>query len=212
MREIDLTARSDESMRERLAPVARALKDGFLAVLPTTTFYALSCDATNPEAVKKVFSAKRRDASKPLIVLVDSIGMMKPFVREVPDSVKELEWRLGSRGLTYVLDSTGRVPSAVTAGTGTVAVRIERNEVILELLSLLGLPIVAPSANIEVAVPPRRLDEAVAPLRDWIEVAVRWYPATASEASTIVDLTGDAFSIVREGTVPADDVSKVLSS
>jgi L-threonylcarbamoyladenylate synthase len=212
VREIDLTARSDESIREQLAPVARALKDGFLAVLPTTTFYALSCDATNPDAVKKVFSAKKRDASKPLIVLVDSIGMMKPLVREVPDSVKELEWRLGSKGLTYVLNATDRVPPAVTAGTGTVAVRIERNEVILELLSLLGLPIVAPSANVEGADPPRRLDEAVAPLRDWIEVAVRWYPATATAASTIVDLSGDEFSIIREGTVPAADIAKVLTS
>jgi tRNA A37 threonylcarbamoyladenosine synthetase subunit TsaC/SUA5/YrdC len=47
-------------------------------------------------------------------------------------------------------------------------------------------------------------------LRDWIEIAVRWYPATATAASTIVDLTGDGFSIVREGTVPAADVGKVL--
>ena len=210
MREIDLTSRSDESMRERLAPVAQAIRGGMLAVLPTTTFYALSCDATNPEAVRRVFAAKRRDPSKPLIVLVDSMGMVKQLVRDVPDALKELEWRLGSKGLTYVLNSSDRVPAEVTAGTGTVAVRVERNEVVLELLSLLGLPLVAPSANIEGAEPPRRLDEAVAPLRDWIEVAVRWYPATASAASTIVDLTGEGFSVIREGTVPAAAIAGVL--
>lgn len=210
MREIDLTARSDESTRDLLAPAARAIKDGALVVLPTTTYYALSADATNAEAVRRVFSAKRRDPAKPLIVLVDSLGMMKPLVKEVPPAVKELEWRLGSKGLTYVLHATDRVPEEVTAGTGTVAVRIERNEVVLELLSLVGLPIVAPSANVEGADPPRRLDEAVAPLRDWIEVAVRWYPATATAASTLVDLTGDGFSVLREGTVPAEDVAKVL--
>jgi len=212
MREIDLTARSDDSMREQLAPVARAIKDGLLVVLPTTTFYALSCDATNPDAVRRVFSAKKRDPSKPLIVLVDSIGMMKPLVREVPGSVKELEWRLGSKGLTYVLNAADRVPAEVTAGTGTVAVRIERNEVILELLSLLDLPIVAPSANVEGADPPRRIDEAIAPLRDWIEVAVRWYQTTATVASTIIDLTGDGFSVLREGTVQAGDIEKVLGA
>ena len=211
MKEVDLTSRSDENMRELLAPVARAIKGGLLAVLPTTTFYALSCDATNPEAVRRVFSAKKRDPAKPLIVLVDSIGMMKQLVREVPDSVKELEWRLGSKGLTYVLNASDRVPSEVTAGTGTVAVRIERNEVVLELLSLLGLPIVAPSANVEGADPPRRIDEAIAPLRDWIEAAVRWYPTTATSPSTIVDLTGDVASVIREGTVPSADVEKVLS-
>jgi len=211
MREIDLTAdRREESTRELLAPVARALKDGALVVLPTTTYYALSADATNEEAVRRVFTAKKRDASKPLIILVDSLGMAKPFVREVPDAVKELEWRLGSQGLSYVMNATERLPEPVTAGSGTVAVRVERNEVILEVLSLLGAPIVAPSANVEGADPPRRVDDAVAPLRDWVEFAVRWYPATATAASTIVDLTGDGFSVLREGTVPASDVEKVL--
>ena len=211
MREIDLTARSDESTRELLAPAVRALKGGSLVILPTTTYYALSADATNQDAVRRVFSAKKRDAGKPLIVLVDSLGMMKPFVSEIPDAVKELEWRLGSKGLSYVLRASNRLPAEVTAGTGTVAVRVERNEVVLEVLSQLGAPIVAPSANIEGADPPRRVDEAIAPLRDWIEIAVRWYPATATAASTIVDLTGDGFSIIREGTVPADDVGKVLA-
>lgn len=211
MREIDLTARSDESMRELLAPAARALKEGRLVVLPTTTYYALSADATNADAVRRVFSAKKRDAAKPLIVLVDSLGMMKPFVREIPESVKELEWKLGSKGLSYVLRASDLLPEEVTAGTGTVAVRVERNEVVLEVLSLLGQPIVAPSANIEGAAPPRRVDDAVAPLRDWIEVVVRWYATTATSASTIVDLTGDSFSVLREGTVPAADVEKVLS-
>ncbi len=210
MREIDLTARSDESTRELLAPAVRALKDGALVILPTTTYYALSADATNPDSVRRVFSAKKRDAGKPLIVLVDSLGMMKPFVSEIPDAVKELEWRLGSKGLSYVLRASNRLPAEVTAGTGTVAVRVERNEVVLEVLSQLGAPIVAPSANIEGADPPRRVDEAIAPLRDWIEIAVRWYPATATAASTIVDLTGDGFSIIREGTVPSTDVGKVL--
>lgn len=212
MREIDLTSGSDESMRELLAPAASAIRSGALVVLPTTTYYALSCDATNPEALRKVFAAKKRSPDKPLIVLVDSLGMMKPLAREIPGALKELEWRLGSRGLTYVLGATDMVPDEVTAGTSTVAVRVERNEVVQELLSQVGLPIVAPSANIEGEPPPRKLDEAVAPLRDWIEVAVRWWPSGASEASTIVDLTGPGFSVLREGTVPASDIEKVLAA
>ncbi|MBN2565524.1 MAG: threonylcarbamoyl-AMP synthase [Candidatus Eisenbacteria bacterium] len=211
MREIDLTARSEESMRELLAPAATALKAGELVILPTTTYYALSCDATNPDALRRVYAAKKRDPTKPLIVLVDSLGMMKNLVRELPDAVKELEWRLGSKGLSYVLNATDRVPDEVTAGTGTVAVRVERNEVVQEILSLVGQPIVAPSANIEGADPPRRIDEAVAPLRDWIEVAVRWRPSRATAASTLVDFTGSSAAVLREGTVAAADVARVLS-
>jgi L-threonylcarbamoyladenylate synthase len=211
MREIDLTARSDENMRELLAPAALAIRSGALIAVPTTTYYALSCDATNPDAVRRVFAAKKRSPDKPLIVLVDSLGMMKPLAREIPDALKELEWRLGSKGLTYVLAATDRVPDEIKAGTSTVAVRVERNEVVQELLSQVGLPIVAPSANIEGQPPPRRLDDAVAPLRDWIEIAVRWWPSSASKPSTIVDLTGPGFSVIREGTVAASDIAKVLS-
>jgi L-threonylcarbamoyladenylate synthase len=211
LKEMDLTARSDESMRELLAPVGVALKSGSLVILPTTTYYALVCDAANPDALRRVYSAKKRDPSKPLIVLVDSLGMLRPLVRELPDAVKDLEWRLGSKGITYVLKATNLVPEEVTAGTGTVAVRFERNEIVQEILSLTGQPIVAPSANVEGAPPPRTIEEAVAPLKDWIEIAVRWYPSQATSPSTLVDLTGPAYAVLREGTVPTSDIDKVLS-
>ncbi|MBD3367032.1 MAG: threonylcarbamoyl-AMP synthase [Candidatus Eisenbacteria bacterium] len=212
MREIDLTERSDEKMKVRLEPAARAVRDGDLIIVPTTTFYGLAADATNDLAVRRVFKAKRRDPSKPLLILVDSLSMMRPFVSEVPGAVKELEWRLGSKGLTYVLPSSGRLPDELTAGTGTVGVRVERNEVVRELLALLELPITAPSANVEGESPPETVDDAVRPLRDWIEVSIRWYRASATAPSTIVDLSRDEPGILREGTVPARDVLDVLEA
>lgn len=210
MKETDLTSRSDETVRERLYYAAEAIRNGGLVVVPTMTFYALSADAINADAVRRVFSAKRRDHTKPLVVLVDSFEMMKPLVTEIPPAAKELEWRLGKGGLSYVLSSSGRLPDELTCGTGTVAVRIDRNEIVQELLGLVGQPIVAPSANIEGRPPARNVDDAVAQLRDWIDVAVRWYPSSASEPSTIVDLTGGSHSVLREGTVPAADIAAVL--
>jgi len=203
MREIDATELRDETLKEALTPAALAIKDGGLVVLPTMTFYGLAADALNPDAVKRVFSAKRRDSAKPLIVLVDSFEMMRPIVADLPPGVKELEWRFGSKGLTYVLRSSGRLPGELTAGTGTVAVRLDRNEVVQEVLARVGQPVTAPSANIEGEPPPRTVDQAVAALRDWIDVAVRWWPAPSTEPSTIVDLASDEPAILREGTVPA---------
>ena len=210
MREIDLTARSDEGLRDLLRPAALALKNGGLVVVPTTTYYALSADATNPAAVRKVFSAKKRDPKKPLIVLVDSFEM-KTVVAAVDQRVKELDWRFGGKGLTYVLAASDRLPDELTAGGGTVAVRVERNEVVQELLGLVGQPITGPSANIEGRPPPAKVDDAVAGLRDWVDVAVRWWPASAAGPTTIVDLTSEEPAIVREGTVSADDIAGVLS-
>jgi L-threonylcarbamoyladenylate synthase len=209
MREIDLTARSDETTRELLGPAALALKDGHLVIIPTSTYYALAADAMNPAAVRRVFAAKKRDPSKPLIALVDSFEMMRPLVREIPPLVKELEWRLGSRGLSYVLTASPQVPSELTGGTGTVAVRIERNEIVQELLGLVGGPVTGPSANLEGQPPPTSLDRALPGLTDWVDVAVRWHPSGATAPSTVIDLTGAEPSLAREGTVPWDEVGKV---
>jgi L-threonylcarbamoyladenylate synthase len=145
-------------------------------------------------------------------MLVDSFTMMKPFVASVPDAVKELEWKLGGKGLTYVLPTSGRLPDELTAGTGTVGVRIERNEVVRELLAMVELPITGPSANVEGEPPPATVDEAVRPLRDWVEVAVRWYRASVTSPSTIVDLSRDTPRVLREGTVPAADVLGLLGA
>lgn len=211
MREIDLTARGDESMRDLLRPVALAIKDGRLAVVPTTTYYALAADPFNPDAVHRVFSAKRRSPGKPLIVLVDSFGMARTVVSELDPRAQDLDWRYGSKGLTYVLAASDRLPAELTCGTGTVAVRVERHEVVQELLGLTGGPITGPSANVEGRGPAIRIDDAVAGLRDWIEIAVRWWPATGGKATTIVDLTSEEPRVVREGTVPASDVLAALA-
>ena len=184
MREIDLTSRTDESLKDLLRPAALAIKDGDLVIVPTTTYYALMCDALNPTAVRKVFSAKRRDEGKPLLILVDSFGMMKTVVRSVDPRVKELDWRFGAKGLTYVLQAADGLPEELTAGTGTVAVRFERHEVVQEILALVGLPVTGSSANPEGAPPPSALDDALKDLRDWVEVAVRSWRSTAIRSRT----------------------------
>ncbi len=212
MKIIDLTARTDEPTRDLLRPAALAIKNGDLTILPTMTYYGLCADALNPDAVGRVFKAKGRDPSKPLIVLVDSFEMLKPLVAEIPPVARELEWRLGSKGLTYILKASGRLPVELTAGTGTVAVRLERNEIVLEILGLVGQPITAPSANREGEEPPRTVDAALSALRDWVDVAVRWYASSATAPTTLVDLTGDTPKVLREGTVPAADVEKVAGA
>ncbi len=210
MKTVDLTLKSDETPRDLLSPAALAIKAGGLVVIPTTTYYALAADALNPTAVGRVFSAKQRDRGKPIIALVDSFEMLKPLVVSIPPALKELEWRLGGKGLTYVLEASPRVPTEMTSGTGSIAVRIERNEVVRELLGLVGQAITGTSANVEGRPPARTADEAVAQLGDWLDVVVRSWPSSAAKPTTIVDLTKPDWPIVREGTVPEDDVRRVL--
>jgi L-threonylcarbamoyladenylate synthase len=211
LREIDLTAKSDEPVKDLLRPAALAIKGGDLVVIPTTTYYAITCDALNPTAVKKVFSAKKRDPSKPLLVLVDSFGMMQTVVGGLDPRVKELDWRFGSKGLTYVLQAADRLPEELTAGRGTVAVRLERHEVVQQLLALVGLPITGSSANVEGSPPAASLDDALRDLRDWVEVGVRSWRASAAVPTTLVDLTSKDAVVLREGTVPREDIERALA-
>lgn len=207
---IDLTARTDETVHDLLAPAVFAIKSGALVVIPTTTYYALAADALNPRAVARVFSAKRRAPSKPIIALVDSFEMMRQLVDSVPPEAKELEWRLGGKGLTYVLAASPRVPRELTGQADTIAVRIERNEVVREILASVGQAITGTSANVEGRPPARTADDATAQLRDWLDVVVRSFPSGASKPTTIVDLTTPGFPLVREGTVPEADIRRVL--
>ncbi|MBD3349313.1 MAG: threonylcarbamoyl-AMP synthase [Candidatus Eisenbacteria bacterium] len=211
MKEIDLTSRGDESMRDRLRPAALAIREGGLVIIPTSTYYGLAADALDPEAVRRVFRAKKRDPGKPLIALVDSVAMASMLTTRIDPRLKELEWRLGSRALTYVLPAAERLPEELTAGGGTIAIRIERNEVVQELLGLAGTPVTGPSANLEGEPPPARFEDAVASLRDHVDVAVRHWPSTTGTASTIVDLTGPEPRVLREGTVSSAEIAGALS-
>jgi L-threonylcarbamoyladenylate synthase len=211
MKDIDLTVRGEESQRERLRPAAMVLKDGRLVILPTTTYYGLAADALNPSALRRVYAAKRRDPSKPIIALVDSLEMMRSLVVSVPDEVKDLDWRFGSRGLSFILRASPQLPPELTGGTGTVGVRIERHEVVQDILELVGQPITGTSANMEGRPPPVTADAAVAGIGSWADAVVRWWPSQATAASTIVDVTGEVPSVIREGTVPTSEITDALA-
>jgi L-threonylcarbamoyladenylate synthase len=210
MKVIDLTAKSDETQKEMLAPVARSVKAGDLVIVPTTTFYALAADALNARALRRVHAAKKRHPSKPFIVLVDSLEMIKPLARIIPEELKEIDWRFGRKGVTYVVPAAPGLPSELTGGTGTVAVRIERNEIIQDLLALVGQPVTGPSANVQGGPPPSTMDEAVAAVGDSAAVAVRWWRSTAAAPTTIVDLSREEPALIREGTVPWAEIAAVL--
>ncbi len=211
MKEIDLTVRGEESQKERLRPAALALKEGRLIILPTTTYYGLAADALNPAALRRVYVAKRRDPSKPIIALVDSLEMMRPLVLSVPDEVKELDWRFGAKGLSFILKASPQLPPELTGGTGTVGVRIERNEVVQDILELVGQPITGTSANAEGKTPAVTADAALAGLASWVDVVVRWWPSQAAAPTTIVDMTGDQPVVSREGTVPTAEIMEALA-
>ncbi len=123
------------------------LRKGGTILYPTDTIWGIGCDATNPEAVKKIFEIKQREESKSLIVLMCNDNMMMKHVRDIP----EVAWELieaSDKPLTIIYDKTHGIASNVLATDGSLAVRICKDDFCNKLIYKFGRPIVSTSANI----------------------------------------------------------------
>ena len=130
-----------------LTEAAAVLRRGGLVAFPTETFYGLGAAALQPAAVRRIVEVKGRPDGKPLLVLVDSLAMVDAVALEVPPRARALMTRHWPGALTLVLRARPEVPGEVTAGSGTVGVRFSPHPVARALVTALGAPITAPSAN-----------------------------------------------------------------
>jgi L-threonylcarbamoyladenylate synthase len=191
-----------------LETAARVLRRGGLVALPTETFYGLGAHAFDPAAVARIFELKSRPAEKPLLVLVDSLAMAERVTREFSAQARRLATRYWPGPLTLVLPAHPSVPAALTAGTGTIGVRLPGHAVARALVAALGAPVTAPSANPHGGESPRTADEVIAALGRGIDLVLDAGATPGGPASTILALTGAAPAVLRPGAVvlTADDL------
>jgi L-threonylcarbamoyladenylate synthase len=182
-----------------LESAARVLRAGGLVAFPTETFYGLGAEALDDAAVARVFQAKGRPADKPLLVLVDSVAMVDRVAREVPLRARRLMARYWPGPLTLVLRARPDLPEALTAGTGTIGVRLSSHPVAHGLVAALGGPVTAPSANPHGAVSPRTADEVIAALTTRVDLVLDGGPTPGGPASTLLDLTRTPPVVLRAG-------------
>lgn len=130
-----------------LSDSVKTLSCGGLILYPTDTIWSLGCDATNPEAVEHINTLTQRDASKSLVLLVDSIEMLKQYVQSVHPRIETL-LTYHRRPLTVLYSQAKNLPSNVTATDGSIAIRIPQESICKQLIRDFGRPLVAASANI----------------------------------------------------------------
>jgi len=125
----------------------KALKNDEIIAIPTETVYGLAGNAYSPEAVQKIFDLKKRPFYNPLIVHIKSIEFLSEVALEVPDTARILAKAFWPGPLTLILKKQSKIPDLVTAGKGTLAVRVPNHPITLALLESLDFPLAAPSAN-----------------------------------------------------------------
>ncbi|MCL6581298.1 MAG: threonylcarbamoyl-AMP synthase [Firmicutes bacterium] len=189
---------------------AECLRRGGLVVFPTETVYGLGADATNGRAVRAVFAAKGRPPDNPLIVHVASPGDVRPLVRGVSPGAEGLMRTFWPGPLSLVFPSSDRVAPEVTSGLDTVAIRMPRHPVALELIRLAGVPVAAPSANLSGRPSPTRAEDALADLEGKVDYVLDAGPCPVGVESTVLDLTGPVPVVLRPGGVTLEELARVV--
>jgi L-threonylcarbamoyladenylate synthase len=184
-----------------IALAVDVLRAGRLVAFPTETFYGLGADALDPEAVARVFRAKGRPADKPLLVLVDSLEMARTIVSELPIGIKPLLDAHWPGPLTVVFHAQPHVPHALTAGTGTVGVRLPGHAVARALVRGFGRPVTAPSANPHARPSPTTATAVRRWLGDSVDLVLDGGPTPGGYPSTVLDATVRPYRVVRAGAV-----------
>lgn len=145
-------------MRNEIKKAVEVMRRGGIILYPTDTVWGIGCDATNADAVAKIYDIKRRVESKSMIVLVDSEVKVDSYVRDVP----EIAWDLlevADKPLTIIYDNARNLPENLIAEDGTIAIRVTREQFSQELCRAMRVPIVSTSANISGEPTPRNFFE-----------------------------------------------------
>ncbi|WP_457555191.1 L-threonylcarbamoyladenylate synthase [Candidatus Pyrohabitans sp.] len=203
MKSMQIIGADEEGVVRKALLVLRA---GGAVVYPTDTLYALGCDATNTEAIRRVFEIKRRPFEKPLPIAVASIQMMRRYC-ELEEKAEKLARAFLPGALTLLLRKKN-LPDILTSGSPKVAVRIPANELALRITAALGKPVVATSANISGRPPPVSAQEATAQLREVELVIDAGRLAEERIPSTIYDPEEDR--IIRQGRIDRARIEAVL--
>jgi L-threonylcarbamoyladenylate synthase len=189
---------------------AQALQSGLLVAFPTETVFGLGADATNPQAIARLFKAKGRPSDNPLIVHLGGIDHLSLATDKVTESAQVLLERFSPGPLTVVVPKHTSLASAVTAGLDTVGIRIPNHPLALELLQRCNRPIAAPSAN-RSGRPSCTTWQAVwEDMQDRVDYILRGDSCQIGIESTVVDCSGSQPVQLRAGAITLEQLRQVV--
>lgn len=201
--------------RERPDPAAieeaaTALRAGKLVVFPTETVYGLGAHALDPAAVQKIFDAKERPATDPLIVHIAHIGQVSQCAAVMPAGARKLGLAFWAGPLTIILPKKPSVPDLVTAGLASVALRVPSHRVARALMEMAGVPVAAPSANRFSRPSPTTAAHVIEDLDGRVDLILDGGPTDIGLESTIVDFSVDPPVLRRPGGITLEQVQSLV--
>jgi L-threonylcarbamoyladenylate synthase len=193
-----------------IVEAAQVLKRGGLVAFPTDTVYGLGAHGFVPQAVERLYVAKRRPRGKPIALLLASGEEICQVAQDVPSLAWELAERFWPGGLTLALPRSSAVPDVVCAGGDTVAVRVPDHPVTLALIRALGAPLAASSANLSGGTDPVTAEEVRAALGGALDLILDGGRCPGGVPSTVLDLTTEPPRLLRLGAISVEELRAVL--
>lgn len=192
--------------RERAAQV---IAQGRVVAFRTDTFYGLGADPFNPEAVRRVNELKGRDG-KPILVVISDASEAERFILNRSKLFEVVSGRHWPGALTIVLKAKPEVPSELTAGTGTVGLRLPDDEAVRSFIRKCGGALTATSANPAGESPARTIEEVKSFFLAGLDLLVDGGTAQGNKPSTVLDISGSSVCLIREGVISRVELQDTL--
>ncbi len=198
-----------DSSTEFQAAINRAadsLLSGGLVAYPTESFYGLAVDATNEEAIERLFLVKKRRPGRPVLILIPSIESLAQYAARIPSIANQVIEAFWPGGLTLVFEAGTMVSPLLTGGTGKIGIRLSSHPVATALTRAIGVPISGTSANISGEPPCRNAQEVLSCLGEMVNLILDGGETTGKIGSTVLDVTVHPPRILREGMVAKEQL------
>lgn len=206
-----LVIRTDnaEGLRNGLDRARQIILRGGIVAFPTESFYGLAGNASDEDAIRRLFKIKIRRDNSPILVLIPSLEYLEEYVEDVPEIALRLIKRFWPGGLTLLFKAGSEISPLLTAGTGKIGVRISGHPVAAALTRAVGSPITGTSANIsgqQGCVTAKEVYESLGIGVDLILDAGR---TAGGKGSTILDVTVNPPEIIREGMISHEQIKEL---
>ena len=188
----------------------RLLREGQLVGMPTETVYGLAANAFDPAAVEKIFKAKGRPMDNPLIVHISHISQVEQLVKEFSPKARALAEAFWSGPLTIIMPCSDKVPTQVTAGLPTVAVRFPSHKAAQQIINAAGVPLAAPSANLSGSPSPTTAQAVYSDLKGRVPLIIDGGQCQVGLESTVITVATDVPTLLRPGGITVEQLRSVI--
>jgi L-threonylcarbamoyladenylate synthase len=186
-------------LKDEINKALKVVQDGGIILYPTDTIWGIGCDATNTDAVKKIYELKKRHESKSMIILLDTDNKLQSYISEVPDLAYDL-MEYAEHPLTLIMPGARNISEALIAEDGSVGIRVTNHPFCQQLIQRLRKPLVSTSANISGQPSPEYFSKISQEIIDGVDyvVDIDQFSTEIKRPSTIMRLEpGGSFQFIR---------------